>query len=186
MLRLTRSLYCAVLVALFIFAVPTNTNAQATSRILRAKWEFRAAGNTDNAQLKEWHPAEVPGVVQTDLLHDGLIPDPFFQDNDTRLQWIGLTDWEYRTTFQADAAMLAHDHVDLVFDGLDTFADVYINDQPVLHSDNMFRRWRVPAKALLKAGPNAMRIVFHSPIESMIPLLTRGVVSSNPVPGAPR
>ncbi|MGC2291553.1 MAG: glycoside hydrolase family 2 protein [Candidatus Acidiferrales bacterium] len=144
-------------------------DAQATSRILEAKWEFHAVSNTDNAQLKEWHPAEVPGVVQTDLLHDGLIPDPFYQDNDTRLQWIGLTDWEYRTTFDVDAATLAHDHVDLVFEGLDTYADVYVNEQLVLHSDNMFRHWRVPAKTLLKAGPNTLRIVFHSPIESMIP-----------------
>ncbi|MGA7224264.1 MAG: glycoside hydrolase family 2 protein, partial [Candidatus Acidiferrales bacterium] len=106
---------------------------------------------------------------QTDLLHDGLIPDPFYQDNDTRLQWIGLTDWEYRTTFDVDAATLAHDHVDLVFEGLDTYADVYVNDQSVLHSENMFRRWRVPAKTLLKVGPNTLRVVFHSPIESMIP-----------------
>ncbi|MGC1601105.1 MAG: hypothetical protein WA757_12680, partial [Candidatus Acidiferrales bacterium] len=169
MSRLTRCFYCAVSVALFIFIVPSNMDAQATSRILQAKWEFHAVSNTDNAQLKEWHPAEVPGVVQTDLLHDGLIPDPFYQDNDTRLQWIGLTDWEYRTTFDVDAATLAHDHVDLVFEGLDTYADVYVNEQLVLHSDNMFRHWRVPAKTLLKAGPNTLRIVFHSPIESMIP-----------------
>jgi beta-mannosidase len=142
---------------------------QASLRVLEAKWEFRAVSNTDRVELKDWHPAQVPGVVQTDLLRDGLIPDPFYQDNDTRLQWIGLTDWEYRTTFQADAATLAHDHVDLVFEGLDTYADVYVNDQAVLHSDNMFRRWRVPAKALLKTGANTLRVVFHSPIESMIP-----------------
>src|SRR5580700_10430560 len=148
--------------------IPPRVAAQATSRILEAKWEFRAASDTDREQMKEWHPAEVPGVVQTDLLRDGLIPDPFYQDNDTRLQWIGLTDWEYRTTFQADAATLAHDHVDLVFEGLDTYADVYVNEQAVLHSDNMFRRWRVPAKTLLKAGPNTLRVVFHSAIESMI------------------
>jgi beta-mannosidase len=155
--------------ALLFFMIPPRVAAQATSRILEAKWEFRAASDTDREQMKEWHPAEVPGVVQTDLLRDGLIPDPFYQDNDTRLQWIGLTDWEYRTTFDADAATLAHDHVDLVFEGLDTYADVYVNDQVVLHSDNMFRRWRVPAKTLLKAGPNTLRVVFHSPIESMIP-----------------
>ena len=108
--------------------------AQATSRALEAKWEFRAISKTDRAEFQDWHPAQVPGVVQTDLLKDGLIPDPFYQDNDTRLQWIGLTDWEYRTTFQADAATLAHDHVDLVFEGLDTYADVYVNDQVVLHA----------------------------------------------------
>src|SRR5271156_4946512 len=149
--------------------VPIGTAAQATSRVLDAKWEFRAASDTDRADLKEWHAAQVPGVVQTDLLRAGLIPDPFYQDNDTRLQWVGLTDWEYRTTFQVDAATIAHEHVDLVFDGLDTYADVYLNDQVVLHGDNMFRRWRVAAKSLLKAGPNTLRVVFHSPIESMIP-----------------
>ena len=154
--------------ALLFFMIPPRVAAQAASRILEAKWEFRAASDTDRAQMKEWHPAQVPGVVQTDLLRDGLIPDPFYQDNDTRLQWIGLTDWEYRTTFDADAATLAHDHVDLVFEGLDTYADVYLNDQAVLHCDNMFRRWRVSAKTLLKAGPNTLRVVFHSPIESMI------------------
>ncbi len=152
-----------------ILAIPAAAFGQSTSRVLDAKWEFRAASATDRAELKEWHPAQVPGVVQTDLLHDNLIPDPFYRDNDTRLQWIGLTDWEYRTTFDADAAMISHEHVDLVFEGLDTFADVYVNDQAVLHTDNMFRRWRLPAKGLLKAGPNTLRVVFHSPVELMIP-----------------
>ena len=155
--------------AFLILTIPAQVAGQAASRVLDAKWEFRAVSNTDRAELKDWHPAQVPGVVQTDLLRDGLIPDPFYQDNDKRLQWIGLTDWEYRTTFQADAATMSHEHVDLVFDGLDTYADVYVNDQAVLHSDNMFRRWRVPAKTLLKTGPNTLRVVFHSPIESMIP-----------------
>ena len=63
----------------------------------------------------------------------------------------------------------AHDHLDLVFAGLDTFADVYLNDQAILHADNMFRTWRIPAKAALKPGPNTLRIVFHSAVEKMIP-----------------
>ena len=78
-----------------MMAIPAAAFGQSTSRVLEAKWEFRAASATDRAELKEWHPAQVPGVVQTDLLHNHLIPDPFYQDNDTRLQWIGLTDWEY-------------------------------------------------------------------------------------------
>ena len=63
----------------------------------------------------------------------------------------------------------AHEHLDLVFEGLDTFADVYLNEQAILHADNMFRRWRIPAKALLKPGSNTLRIVFHSAVEKMIP-----------------
>ena len=145
------------------------TASEPSSRTLDSGWQFRATGNTDHADVKQWHPAQVPGVVHTDLLRNSLIPDPFDRDNEFHLQWIGLTDWEYQTTFQVDAAALGHDHIDLVFEGLDTFADVYLNDQAILQADNMFRSWRIPTKALLKPGQNTLRIVFHSAITKMIP-----------------
>jgi beta-mannosidase len=143
--------------------------AEPSSRDLDSGWQFRAVANVDRAELKEWHSAKVPGVVQTDLLDNKLIPDPFDKDNEFHLQWVGLADWEYQTTFQADAATLAHDHVDLIFAGLDTFADVYLNDKQILQADNMFRKWRVAAKPLLKPGANTLRIVFHSAVEHMLP-----------------
>jgi beta-mannosidase len=152
-----------------LFVTLPLTAAESSSRALDSAWQFRAVGNTDQSDVKQWHPAQVPGVVHTDLLRNGLIPEPFDRDNEFRLQWVGLTDWEYQTAFQIDSASLGHDHVDLVFDGLDTFADVYLNDQAILHADNMFRRWRIPAKALLKSGPNTLRIVFHSAITKMLP-----------------
>jgi beta-mannosidase len=160
----------AILSLLFssFLAVPLEA-AEPSSRALDAGWQFRAAGNTDNSDAKQWHPAQVPGVVHTDLLRNHLIPDPFDRDNEFLLQWIGLTDWEYQTTLQIDSPTLGHDHVDLVFDGLDTFADVYLNDQAILHADNMFRRWRVSAKPLLKPGENTLRIVFHSAVAKMLP-----------------
>jgi beta-mannosidase len=173
---------CAALFFLLVFCSLVHSPLVAeelSSRTLHSDWQFRALGDPGKyvdaksvevkGDIKAWHAAQVPGVVQTDLLHNNLIPDPFDRDNEFRLQWIGLTDWEYQTTFQADAASLGHDHVDLVFDGLDTFADVYVNDQAVLHADNMFRQWRIPAKKLLKPGPNTLRIVFHSAVEKMIP-----------------
>jgi beta-mannosidase len=145
------------------------TASEPSSRTLDSGWQFRAVGNTDHADVKQWHPAQVPGVVHTDLLRNSLIPDPFDRDNEFHLQWIGLTDWEYQTTFQVDAGALGHDHVDLVFEGLDTFADVYLNDQAILQADNMFRSWRIPTKALLKPGQNTLRIVFHSAVTKMLP-----------------
>ena len=157
------------LIMFSLLAASPLAAAEPSSRMLDSGWQFRAVGNTDNADIKQWHPAQVPGVVHTDLLQNKLIPDPFDRDNEFRLQWIGLTDWEYQTTFQVDSATLAHDHIDLVFDGLDTFADVYLNDQAVLKADNMFRRWRIPAKSQLKAGPNTLRIVFHSAVTKMLP-----------------
>ncbi len=155
-------LFCSVV------ALPIEA-AEPSPRNLDSDWQFRAVANTDRADVKEWHRAQVPGVVHTDLLRSSLIPDPFDRDNEFNLQWIGLADWEYQTTFQIDAATLAHEHVDLVFEGLDTFADVYLNEQAILHADNMFRHWRIPAKMLLRSGPNTLRVEFHSAVEKMLP-----------------
>jgi beta-mannosidase len=159
-------LFCALNVLPLLAAEPA-------SRDLKDGWEFRAVGNTDRADIRDWHPAQVPGVVQTDLLHAGLIPDPYYQDNEFRLQWIGLTDWEYRTTLPLDGATLTHEHVDLVFEGLDTYAEVYVNDQCVLQANDMFRRWRIPAKNLLKPGANSLRVVFHSPVQQVFPYVEK-------------
>ncbi len=149
--------------------VSTAAVAATHSQTIEAGWQFRALTKTDAAELGQWHAATVPGVVQTDLLANKLIPDPFFQDNERHLQWIGNTDWEYRTTLPIDAATLAHEHVDLVFDGLDTFADVFVNERRVLHAENMFRSWRIGSKSLLHVGDNSLRVVFHSPIQTMLP-----------------
>jgi len=108
-------------------------------------------------------------VVQMDLLRNNLIPDPFYRDNEKLLQWIGLTDWEYQTQFDVEAATLSRANVDLLFAGLDTYADVYLNDGQLLQADNMFRSWRLPVKDKLHAGKNSLRIVFHSPIMLMMP-----------------
>jgi beta-mannosidase len=158
-----------VLLAAVAFSSGRLDAAEPSSRLIDSGWEFRALGDVDKAEAKEWHPAQVPGVVQTDLLRNKLIPDPFYRDNESRLQWIGLTDWEYRARFSLDAPTLAREHLDLVFEGLDTFADVYVNEQPMLHTDNMFRYWRVPAKPQLKQGDNTLRVVFHSAVLKMLP-----------------
>ena len=168
MLHKSALLWCGLELLLFGFGMVSQAS-EPNRQELTSGWEFRALKATDHPEATEWHAAQVPGVVQTDLLADKIISDPFYGDNEARLQWIGLTDWEYRTTFQVDAAMLRHQHVDLVFNGLDTFAEVFLNEQPVLTTDNMFRRWRVSARPLLRPGSNTLRIVFHSPITSMIP-----------------
>src|SRR5882724_10936165 len=130
--------------------------AEPSSRELNSGWQFRIATAAATApaqgELKEWHAATVPGVVQTDLLANKLIPDPFYQDNESRLQWIGESDWEYQTSFQVDEATLGHPHVELVFEGLDTFADVYMNEHQILQTDNMFRRFRLAVKSMLRPG----------------------------------
>ena len=164
------SVYVALAVLMLACAGSVRAG-EPTSRDISSGWQFRVVGDAPagHDDVKAWHAATVPGVVQTDLLANKLIADPFYQDNEKRLQWISYADWEYQTSFDVDAATMAHEHVDMVFAGLDTFADVYLNDKQILTADNMFRKWRVDVKAQLRSGSNTLRVVLHSPITKMLP-----------------
>ena len=130
-------------------------------------WQFREAGKD------KWYPASVPGCVHTDLLNNKLIDDPFYRDNEKKLQWIGKTDWEYQTTFKLTAEVLKRANLELVFEGLDTYSNVFLNDQLLKATDNMFRMWRVNFKRLAKPGANTLRIRFRSPINEVLPVMAR-------------
>ena len=136
--------------------------AQNAVLVLDHGWQFRQV--KAEATEADWLPATVPGDVHLDLLANKKIPDPFFRDNEAKLQWIEQASWEYRLNFNVTAAMMARAHVDLVFDGLDAAATVYLNGAQLLAVDNSFRTWRVPAKSHLHIGKNLLRVVFPSPI----------------------
>jgi beta-mannosidase len=160
------------LLTLPLFAATLTPAAETVKQIisLDSSWEFSQRADATGTLLKEkdsdWRPAEVPGCVHLDLLHNKLIPDPFYRDNEAKLQWIENADWEYRSTIDATTAMLGHRRIELVFEGLDTYAEVWLNDKQVLIADNMFREWRVDVKPYLKAGANTLRVVFPSPIRA--------------------
>ena len=129
-------------------------------------WQFRQITAKPQPSEYGWMSATVPGDVHLDLLANKKIPDPFFRDNESKLQWIENEAWEYRTSFEVTPAMLARSHVDLVFDGLDATAEIYLNSVRVLDANNSFRTWRVPAKARLHVGKNLLYVVFPSPIKA--------------------
>ena len=131
-------------------------NAQTKTVNLHNGWQFRQEGET------KWHAATVPGEVHTDLLKNKLIPDPFYRDNEKKLQWIEKKNWEYKTSFQLSTENLKKKNTELVFDGLDTYATVYLNGKLVLKADNMFRQWRVEVRKHLHPGTNKLVVVFLS------------------------
>ncbi|HRF80782.1 MAG TPA: hypothetical protein PL070_11930, partial [Flavobacteriales bacterium] len=93
-----------------------------------------------------------------------MIPDYMQGSNIDSVQWIENEDWIYkRTLFVADT-LLRHGHLDLVFKGLDTFVEVYLNDSLIGKADNMFRTWEWEVKRLLKKGENELKVIFRSPI----------------------
>jgi beta-mannosidase len=140
------------------FTFYVNCSAQQVLN-LNSDWQFRKAGDSS------WSKATVPGTVHTDLLNNKQIRDPYYRTNEKDLQWISREDWEYKTTFNVTADLLKSNRLYLVFKGLDTYADVYVNDVKVLVADNMFRTWRTDVKPQLKMGDNTLKVYFHSPIK---------------------
>ncbi len=108
--------------------------------------------------------AVVPGTVHTDLVAAGRIPEPLIGDHEEELKWIEDETWTYRLDFDVDVLMLAEERVDLVFEGLDTWAQVTLNGRNILYADNMFRTWRVPVKGALRIGTNTLEIQFLPPV----------------------
>ncbi|WP_348650574.1 glycoside hydrolase family 2 TIM barrel-domain containing protein [Catellatospora sp. KI3] len=105
-------------------------------------------------------PASVPGCVHTDLLAAGLIEDPYLDDNEDRLAWIGRTRWEYRTGFEW--AGPGDDRIDLVCAGLDTVAVLELNGVEIGRTANMHRGYRFDLRSALNHGHNDLKITFDS------------------------
>ena len=130
---------------------------------LNENWSFSQVGT------EKWLPAIVPGTVHQDLIRHRLLPDPFYGRNEEKIQWVENEDWEYKTTFPITAEQLLYDAAVLSFEGLDTYADVYLNGALVLKGDNMFVGYKVPVKEVLRPGDNHLHIYFHSPIKQTLP-----------------
>jgi beta-mannosidase len=124
-------------------------------------WEFRRAGTA------EWRAAAVPGCVHADLYANGLVRDPFFGATEEELRPLENEDWEYRKIFRIGSGRLSGGRVDLVFEGLDTYAAVYLNDSLLLEADNMFRGWSVPCAGVLREGRNELVVRFRSPVRAV-------------------
>lgn len=144
---------------LYILFISSPVFSQNTEIILNTPWEFKQKG-TD-----KWMTAAVPGNVHTDLLANKKIQDPFFADNEQKVQWIENEDWEYRTEFTCDKKTLSQNNIELKFEGLDTYAKIYLNKTLILEATNMFRSWTVNVKKQLKEGSNSLFIVFESAVK---------------------
>lgn len=99
------------------------TDGRPVPKELNEGWKFK------QARLTNWYPATVPGVIHTDLLANKIIEDPFFRLNERGLQWIDKEDWIYETTFSLPAEIMQKQTIRLIFKGLDTYADVYLNEK---------------------------------------------------------
>ncbi|MCO4292905.1 glycoside hydrolase family 2 protein [Solitalea sp. MAHUQ-68] len=151
---------------LTIIAMLTTSTAWAQSvKVIELNqgWKFK---QPDAAQ---WLPATVPGTVHTDLLANKVINDPFYRTNEKDVQWVETKDWVYETVINIDEELNSYSNIDLQFDGLDTYADVFVNDSLVLKTNNMFIGYQAHVKNFLKLGENKLKVYFHSPVNTALP-----------------
>lgn len=109
-------------------------------------------------------PARIPGCVHLDLIRAGCIQHPNLGFAELDNEWIGEIDWVYTCSFVADAALIRHETVELVCEGLDTVCALRLNGHPIGQAANMFHAHRFDLRGALRAGENRLSIEFVSPL----------------------
>jgi beta-mannosidase len=127
---------------------------------LNGVWSLRQPGKARR------YRATVPGCVHTDLLAAGAIPDPFYRDNEARVQWVSDKVWTYEREFIVPGELLARDRLYLRCEGLDTLATVYLNGRRLARADNKFRTWEFNVKKHLRSGRNRIEVRFDPATEA--------------------
>ena len=129
--------------------------------MLNKGWVFQQSGED------KWYQSVVPGCIHTDLIKNGLISDPFNRNNEKNLQWINEKNWIYRCDFIPEKGILNKKNQVIYFEGIDTYADIFLNKEKILSSNNMFHPWEAEISNLLKNGKNELEIYFRSPIDEV-------------------
>ena len=142
-------------VALTLLMMSCVKFSNTATQSLNEGWNLKTDTLNINLQV------DVPSVVQTDLFESGLIPHPYLGKVEQDLQWIPQRSWDYSLNFNVDENVLEKDNIDIVFDGLDTYADVWLNGEKILHSDNMFKQYSKDVKNLLKKKDNELKVRFY-------------------------
>lgn len=135
------------IILVLVTLIPTWIKAEqykATERIcLDKNWQFT------QADKNEWMPAKVHGTVHQNLIDNGKLIDPFWGMNEEKVQWVEKEDWKYKTSFVITEEQLEYSAAMLRFEGLDTYADIYLNGALIKRTDNMFIGYDIQVKGFL-------------------------------------
>ena len=116
-------------------------------------WHFQKLNDSKS------YRAVIPGSVYLDLLKNKLIDNPYFENNEHKLAWVENETWKYTTVFNLTDEDLKFKSKELVFEGVDTYADIYLNNRKMASVDNMFRKWTFNASQLIKSGENKLEVI---------------------------
>ncbi len=130
---------------------------------LSGKWNLRIIGENVFGIKEDFIEAKVPGTVYTTLLEQALMPDPFYRMNEQKATRLMENDFEYRKHFEVTKDFVLGDELLLKFYGIDTLADIYVNETHLGFVNNMHREWEFDVSKIIKIGENDIRIMIYSP-----------------------
>ena len=110
------------------------------------------------------YPCSVPCSAMQVLLREGVIPDPYYRENEWISTPVSERDFTFERTFSPEDGLLQADRVLLVFEGIDTLGRVWLNGTLLGETDNMHRTWEFSVRELLLPGENRLRVELHSPL----------------------
>lgn len=117
-----------------------------------------------HAVSKNLIEAATHGSVQEVLISTGELPDPFYGKNEEKFSWIEDHIWEFSSVISVNDELLKKEYVELLFPGIDTYAEIFLNDSLLGFAQNAFRPYRFEVKSLLKKGENNLKVIFYPPV----------------------
>lgn len=130
---------------------------------------------TGSGDAAGWIDVAVPGDVHTALIAAGRIADPYYNTQELDCAWVEEREWWYRATFVGPEALGPDERLQLVFEGLDTFATIWLNGKELGRTTNMFREHVFDVSTAVQPGKdNTLALCFRQPLKA---------VEGQPVPG---
>jgi beta-galactosidase/beta-glucuronidase len=130
--------------------------SQISKQFLHDNWNLRQASSVN------WISAKVPGNIHQTLLDGKKIKNPFYANNNAQLEWIEKEDWEYGLYFDVADNINNRKSIKLIFEGIDTYAEIKLNGKSILNTDNMFRKYECDVTTILKKNGNNLTVTINS------------------------
>lgn len=106
---------------------------------------------------------KLPCQVHDALVQEKVIENPNITGINHNL-WVGESDWKYVKRFYLENA---EGHWNLIMDGLDTFAQIYINGKLTAENKSAYMPCKVYGIQGLKKGVNEITLIFKAPVEEL-------------------
>ncbi len=127
----------------------------------KEKKEEPDAGRQEIPADLEWMPARVPGNVQLDLFANKKIPDPYYDCGLLQSRWVEEKEWYYKKEFTLNLKL--RQCAQLIFQGIDYIADLWINGHYAGKHTGMFSHWVIDFTELAEKGKNTIVVKLAPP-----------------------